>query len=49
MTNEEHALVAVATAHPDVLQASAREDELITIAPVVIKPLASATEHEGDN
>ena len=49
MTNEEHALVAVATAHPDVLQASVREDELITIAPVVIKPLASSTEHEGDN
>ena len=49
MTSEEHALVAVATAHPDVLQASVREDELITIAPVVIKPLASSTEHEGDN
>ena len=49
MTNEEQALVAVATAHPDVLQASVREDELITIAPVVIKPLASSTEHEGDN
>ena len=49
MTNEEHALVAIATAHPDVLQASVREDELITIAPVVIKPLASSTEYEGDN
>jgi hypothetical protein len=48
MTNEEHALVAVATAHPDVLQASVREDELITIAPVVIKPLASSTEHESE-
>ena len=49
MTNEEHALVVIATAHPDVLQASVREDELITITPVVIKPLASSTEHEGDN
>ena len=48
MTNEEHALVAVAKAHPDVLQASVREDELITIAPVVIKPLASSTEHESE-
>ena len=48
MTNEEHALVAVATAHPDVLRASVREDELITIAPVVIKPLASSTEHEPE-
>jgi hypothetical protein len=49
MTNEEHALVTVATAHPDVLQASVRENEPITIAPVDIKPLASPTEHEGDN
>jgi hypothetical protein len=48
MTNKEHALLAVATAHPDVLQASVREDELITIAPVVIKPLASSTEHESE-
>jgi hypothetical protein len=48
MTNEEHALVAVAIAHPDVLQASVREDELITIAPVVIQPLASSTEHESE-
>ncbi|HEX8892409.1 MAG TPA: hypothetical protein VF783_03745, partial [Terriglobales bacterium] len=49
MTNEEHALVAIATAHPDVLQASVREDELITIAPGVIQPLASSSGHEGDN
>ena len=48
MTNEEHALVAVAKAHPDVLLANVREDELITIAPVVIKPLASSTEHESE-
>jgi hypothetical protein len=48
MTNEEHALVAVLTAHPDVLEASVREDEFITIAPVEIKPLASSTEHESE-
>jgi hypothetical protein len=48
MTKEEHAWVAVAKAHPDVFEANVREDELITIAPVFIKPLASSTEHESE-